>query len=215
MPKRTHCAYCGCQLARLKPEDRTNDHVPPKGIFPASLAHSRVQRLTVPACRSCHSAFSDDDATFRNILPLCGQVPPLLMRELWDDAVMRGLSQKDGERRTKDLLRLMRPDENGLTRIWPEESPAFMRVLRRIVRALCWHHDVGWPVPDQSIHVERLRYLIPPGLIDELPGGQSAGGIFKWIFVSRPEDGEGAASVLMIFRDNVRFLGIVSPKSPQ
>lgn len=53
------CAYCSSTDAD------TNDHVPPKCLFPPS---TRLNLITVPACTTCHNAFKLDDEYFRAML---------------------------------------------------------------------------------------------------------------------------------------------------
>ncbi len=54
------CAYCGIS------ENLTDDHVPPKNLFPKPRPSNLI---TVPACPECHSGTSQDDEYFR--LKLC------------------------------------------------------------------------------------------------------------------------------------------------
>ncbi len=211
LPKRTHCAYCGCNLSDLKKAERTKDHVPPQGIYPKSLANGKEQRLTVPACVTCRRDFADDDAHFGNVLPFCGEIPPPLMKELFEDVVKRSLNDVDGERRTADLIRMMRPDSQGRTRIWPEENPAFLRVLNRFVRALCWQQDYGWPVPASRVFVRRDTDNLQLSI--SLPSGSSPGDLLTWTFEPLPQMGDGAAACLMVIRDNMTFFGVVAPSN--
>jgi len=176
------------------------------------LFTGRTQLLTVPACQQCHGNFSDDDAHFRNVLPLCGEYPPALIRELWEGGVLRALDASDGNRRVSDLLNMIETDSDGKSRIWPERNQSFMAVLHRFVRAICWYHNYGWPVAEERVNVERLAYQIPSGYLTSVPGGASPGELLRWSFAARPEDGDGAASVLLLLRDNMRFLGMVEPR---
>ena len=57
---RNICAYCGSK------ENLTDDHVPPKNLFPKPRPSNLI---SVPACTSCHSNTSKDDEYFR--IKLC------------------------------------------------------------------------------------------------------------------------------------------------
>lgn len=53
---RNICAYCGAT------ENLTDDHVPPRNLFPKPRPSYLI---TVPACTNCHSNTSKDDEYFR------------------------------------------------------------------------------------------------------------------------------------------------------
>ena len=63
-PIRTLCYVCGVPLTS---ENRTRDHVPPKGIFPRPLPEKLI---TVPCCRNCNQVQSKDEDFFRLIATL-------------------------------------------------------------------------------------------------------------------------------------------------
>jgi hypothetical protein len=52
---RPHCYICGSL------ECLTDDHLPPKGLFPTDAK----DLITAPLCRSCHSGLSKDDEVMR------------------------------------------------------------------------------------------------------------------------------------------------------
>src|SRR5476649_803812 len=52
------CIYC-----QMNPGD-TDDHVPPKGLFPKPRPSNLI---TVPACDQCNKSFKNDDEYFLNI----------------------------------------------------------------------------------------------------------------------------------------------------
>lgn len=63
-PKRNLCYLCG---AELTPQNRTKDHVPPKGIFARPLPPNLI---TVPCCRPCNEGSSHDEDFFRLVATL-------------------------------------------------------------------------------------------------------------------------------------------------
>lgn len=59
MVEPTRCVYCGTRDAT------TQDHVPPKALFPKPRPDNMV---TVPSCAQCNGGASDDDEYFRFML---------------------------------------------------------------------------------------------------------------------------------------------------
>ena len=102
MNKKNSCAYCGRRGEKL-----TADHVIPRSLYPASKARSKVQRLTVRTCKSCYNDWSDDEAHFRNVLPVAGEANDAV-RELWNTSVNRSFNHIDGKRRLVDLVQQMK-----------------------------------------------------------------------------------------------------------
>ena len=103
-----NCAYCGKEGAT----DR--EHVIPKCLYPPSRSTSRVQRLTVPACRHCNNSWSSDEAHFRNVLMIAGE-PNEAVREIWEGRVRRSFAQIDGRTRLTELVQQMVPVKvNGI-----------------------------------------------------------------------------------------------------
>ena len=59
------CLYCGV------PGELTNDHVPPKNLFPKPRPNILVE---VRACLACNGGASKDDEYFRQCLVLAEQI---------------------------------------------------------------------------------------------------------------------------------------------
>ncbi len=72
MNRTSRCAYCGAAAAK---RDLEREHVFPRCCYPASRGSSKVQRLTVPACRACNGSWSDDEAHFRSIMVIAPRCP--------------------------------------------------------------------------------------------------------------------------------------------
>ncbi len=156
------CAYCGASGVKL-----TRDHVFPKCLYPASKSKSKVQRITVPACARCNSAFSDDEVQFRNVLLASGEPNPVV-RELWRTKALPSLDRADGPRRANDLLELMRrvkTEQGDRYAIYPADHGGVMRVVRKVVRGLCAHHRMMSPVPDGRVWADVLKYRVPQQLL--------------------------------------------------
>jgi len=187
------------------------DHVLPHCTYPGSLAQSNIPRITVIACSCCNNSFSDDETHFRNIIPFCGLDPGPLIQELFETGVLHSLDEVDGERRRVDLLKIIRPGSDGRMRVWPEEDERFMRILRKIVRGLCRHHNLDWPVSEARVHVEKLIYPVPPGYLDPLPGGRTDGDMFRWGYIQPSEDGPDKLTWILVIRSNMEFIARVAP----
>ncbi len=160
------CAYCG------KPADkRDREHVFPKNLYPLSKAKSKIQRLTIPACNECNNSWADDEAHFRNMLVLAGDPPTPEKMELWNTTIDRSFSEVDGVKRMGDLLAQMKPGVlNGQERhkIFPVQDSRVVRVVKKIVRGLSYHHELEWPLADERIFVDYSRYEIPENILNEM-----------------------------------------------
>ena len=133
-------------------------------VYSRSVLGSRIQRLTIPACGKCNNSWADDEAHFRNVLVMAGEVPNPPRQELYEDKVLRSFDEVDGSRRIRDLIPLMKPVEiKGKQRlkIYPAEDKRVLRVVRKIVRGLNHYHRLSTAIPDDRVWVDVLRYEIP------------------------------------------------------
>ena len=71
----------------------TNDHVPPKCLFPPAV---RVNLVTVNACPKCHNEFKLDDEYFRVILSLRIDLPEGEDADYIRDQTVKGLRDPKG-----------------------------------------------------------------------------------------------------------------------
>src|SRR5437868_14672173 len=160
------CAYCGISNVKL-----TKDHVIPKLLYPISKANSKVQRLTVPACKECNNGWSDDEAHFRNVLMLCGEANQVA-EELFNSTVIRSLHKEDGKRRVADLWEIMHPVQTQTSlrhAIYPATDLRFLRILKKIVRGLHFHHHFGRLISDEMVIADLLQFIIPQEFTDNVP----------------------------------------------
>lgn len=152
-----NCGLCGQHKLT------TREHVFPRGIYPASTASSRIQRITIAACATCNNGTSDDDAHLRTVLVLSGDQTDAV-DELWNGPVRRALNQVDGVRRARDVFAVMRPAPDAgpeRWRIFPADDPRVMASIRKIVRGLCRYHDLHYPVADGQVFADVQRGKIP------------------------------------------------------
>jgi hypothetical protein len=91
------CAYCGGDNAS------TGDHVVSRALYPSSLRASSHQRIKAPACANCNNGWSDDEAHFRTMMLLAGDLTSAV-RELCEGKVRRCFAQPDGRKRARDLF---------------------------------------------------------------------------------------------------------------
>ncbi|MBM3470229.1 MAG: hypothetical protein FJX73_05490 [Armatimonadetes bacterium] len=207
---RLSCAYCGSSVSRA---DR--EHVVPRCLYPDSKRSSKVQRLTVPACRSCNTSWSDDEAHFRNMMLIAGE-PNSSVQELWQTKTRRSFREVDGPRRMRDLLFQLKPVEtaDGLRHmVYPASDERVMRIIRKIVRGLCHHHCVVSPVQDQQVRARVLEYLAPPELLDEMSYHHLEKDVFEYRYAVLDEPEINSAWLLTFF-ERRKFIATVTPLQP-
>lgn len=159
------CAYCGTDSVPLE-----RDHVPPACLYsPSKKAQGNLQLITVPACSSCNRGYSDDEAHFRNVMLMAGDSNEAV-QELWQKT-WRSFRKVDGERRATEIRRMMVPVRvSGEDRcmIFPGRDERVLRVVRKIVRGLAYHHGLGTPISDHRVWTAVLKYPIPVGLLESV-----------------------------------------------
>jgi hypothetical protein len=189
------------------------EHVFPKCLYPASKSNSRVQRLTVPACRNCNGSWADDEAHFRNVLVLAGEDPNAVRKELWRTTTLRSFHKADGSKRVQDISAILKPAiaaSNEQIMIFPAKDDRVLRVVRKIVRGLCYYHKVvSSPLSDQRVWSDVLKYTIPQEFLEQMRNAHREQDIveYKWQVLNE----EGINSVWLItFFERVTFIGLVS-----
>lgn len=205
--KETPCAYCGKPVAN--PE---REHVFPKCLYPLSKSQSKVQRLTVPSCRDCNRGWARDEAHFRNVLVISGEAPNAARQELWVTSIRRSFDEVDGTRRVKDLVARMKPvTVAGRERhmIFPGQDKQVMRVIRKVIRGLCYHHNVLSPVSDQRVWADVLKYIVPQEFFDQMGYDHREQEIAQYRWQILNEDGINSVWLITFF-ERVTFIGLVS-----
>lgn len=207
------CAYCGKQGVKL-----TGDHVFPKSLYPASIrTTTNVPLLTIPACADCNNGWANDEAHFRNILAVSGD-PNEAVNELWHSTIQRGFEQADAQKRLVDLWEQLHPVETdtGIRHaVHPASDPRFVRVLKKIIRGLHYHHQLWHPVPETMVEVDILRYLVPPEFEASLPNYHRVSEIVQYQFMSFKADDDTPMSSAWIFTffENKRFIAWVQKQN--
>ena len=204
--RETTCAYCGALAAA-----GTREHVIPRCLYPRSKSASRVQRLTVVACAQCNNGWADDEAHFRNVLLLAGE-PNEVVREIWKTSAARSFVEPDGKRRLRDLIDQMKPiqiSDAERHMIYPGEDARVMRVVRKVIRGLCFHHRLPSPVADSQVWADVLKYVVPQEFLDEMPIHHREKDIVEYRYL--PLTYEDMDSLwLLTFFERRTFIGVVS-----
>lgn len=172
------CAYCGSSAAS------TEDHVLPSALYPPSKACSGVPRIKVRACLPCNSGWSDDEVHFRNMLLIAGEPNPAV-QELWHGKARRSSGYSDGRRRLRDLVRQMVPVHTAAGErhmVYPGRDERVMRIVRKVLRGLCHHHNVPSPVADAQVWGDVQRFDVHPAFLAEMTSAHAEADILEYRF---------------------------------
>jgi hypothetical protein len=202
------CAYCGAAGVPLG-----RDHVPPACLYPPSKrAQGNLQLITVPACRSCNGGYSDDEAHFRNVMLMAGDSNEAV-QELWEKT-WRSFREVDGERRATEIRRMMVPVKvSGEDRhmIFPGRDERVLRVVRKIVRGLAYHHGLGTAISDHRVWTDVLKYPIQSGLLESITLRRPEHDIFQYWFEECIDDEISSIWYLTFFEKRI-FVASISPR---
>lgn len=199
------CAYCGKSIGQ-----KDHDHVVPKCLYPTE-ARSKVQLLTVPACNTCNNSWSDDEAHFRNVLLIAGDPNPSV-EKLWFTKVKRSFEKKDGQKRRKDLVEQMvlRQTSKGQRFVvYPASDPRFMRVIHKIIRGLCHHHNIMTAVAESRVWADVWRFEVPSAFLKDMKNYDRNPEIFEYYY-HVIQDPPIHSYWLLSFYQNKPFIGAVS-----
>ena len=125
------CIYCGVVGAL------TDDHVPPKNLFPKP----HLGLITVPSCAGCNGSFKLDDEYFR--LAITTGVDPKDFPIAIEAIYKLGTPEK--VRFAKSILLKFDREKNA----HHLDRPRMQRVIERVIRGLFWHHQ-RQPLPAQA-----------------------------------------------------------------
>jgi hypothetical protein len=201
------CAYCGIAGVPLG-----RDHVVPGCLYPPSKrAQGNLQLITVPACASCNGGYSDDEAHFRNVMLMAGDSNEAV-QELWQKA-QRSFDEDDGERRVTELHRMMVPVKvagEDRCMIFPGRDERVLRVVRKIVRGLAYHHSLGTAISENRVWTDVLKYPIPVGLLESVTLLRPEHDIFQYWFEATSNDEISSIWYLRFFDKRI-FVASIAP----
>ena len=111
----------------------------------------------------------------------------------------------------RDLIEQMKPVKvAGADRhmIYPGEDARVMRVVRKVIRGLRFHHGFRSPISDSLIRADVLKYVVPQEFLDAMPVHHRERKIVEYRLM--PLDFEDMESVwLLTFFERRTFIGIV------
>jgi hypothetical protein len=132
--------------------------------------------------------------------------------ELWNTTVDRSFSQVDGWKRLKELAEQLKPvTVSGQDRhmIYPGNDSRVIRIIRKIVRGLSYYHNISWPLPDNRIFVDVLKYKVPDYLLNAMEFHDRDKDIVEYRFHVLNEQDIQSAWIIAFFQ-TVPFIAMVS-----
>ncbi len=199
------CAYCGTAVEKIEKE-----HVIPACLYPETREYSNINRLTIPACGNCNHGWADDEAHFRNILTVAGDKTDPKESLYWTK-VLPSFDKIDGHRRLFDLFHQLVPvvvDGEDRSKIYPGNDPRILRVVRKVVRGLSYHHKISFPVPEERVWVDVLKYKIPDEFLNAMEYSDRGKSICYYRYAVLNEEDIQSAWLITFF-ETVSFIGIV------
>jgi hypothetical protein len=92
--------------------------------------------------------------------------------------------------------------------IYPAKNERVTRVVRKIVRGLCHHHDLMSSVLDAQVLVDVHRFVIPPEFMEEMTRGNTDEDVLKYQ-LGLIDDPDIHSGWLLTFYGRTAFLCIV------
>ena len=216
------CTYCGSR------ENLTDDHVPPKGVFPKPRPSDLI---TVPACEKCNKDISKDEEYFRLKLCLSEQVGNNPDARKNREVILRSLKRPEATGFKQSFLseirsmRLRTPAGIHLGRrlAFEVDLHRIFRVVEKSVRGL-FFHETGYslhPSYEVDVHSNETLKEYPAELLEEwtqtilIPLGQQppkviGNGVFAYRYHVTEEDPFFSVWSLT-FYEQVSFLCLTGP----
>jgi hypothetical protein len=217
------CVYCG-KMGKI-----SNDHIPPKNLFPSPRPSNLI---TVPSCKECNQKASKDDEYFRLVLSMRHDTfeHPEVSRNF--DKLLRSLQKPKKKGFRKLLLNNLSPVDLytpagiylGKTGAYSVDMKRVNSVIRRIAQGL-FYKEKGRRLPDNyRVWVYCINDIINenPDLLgtfvmkdivsSTLQGNPLAIGsdIFKY-WCKFAIDEENSSALVLSFYDKVHFLALTMP----
>jgi hypothetical protein len=161
----TICAICGVNLAT------TNDHIPPKGIFPKPRPSDLI---TVPACAECNNGASQFDERFMVYLSMHAGIDQDETRRLFVNHMLKTVNHNTRLRRkllgeAKEIeLSTPSGEYAGKAHALNWDSEAHTKVIERITRGLYFHEYRE--ILGNNAKVDVMWFEKPPDQIASITG---------------------------------------------
>lgn len=217
------CAYCGSSNAI------TNDHIPPKNLFPGSKPNDLI---TVPCCEDCRRPTTKDDEYFRLKIGMCDAARDHPDIKATQETIFKSLQRPEaGGLRRMALDDLLMADVYSPLGLYAGQSIAAVvdrrrinRVVSRIVRGLYWHetgrrfaddHDV-FVIEKESLNLRRpniqqhLRDKIAIPL-SQRPQRMIGNGVFSYRYLI-PLESSCVSIWSVVFYQKKWFIALAGPK---
>jgi len=199
------CAYCG-----TRDTSRTKGHVIPQSLYSLSLPYS-VQWITVPECLNCKAVWEDVEPHFRNVM-LAIWDPEKVIKDDRFYKMDRSFYKLDGQRRLRELVGRFVPvvtPKGEREMLFPDKDPACNLIFRRIVRGLCYIHDLGSPVADKRVITGTMIWKLPDEFEQEITWTVVAPDFFRYGYSLINKAGVHSFW-LMKFSKHIELFGVVS-----
>jgi hypothetical protein len=206
------CIYCGSL------EEGTRDHVPPRCLFPRPRP---LDTVTVPACRSCNQSYQLDDEHFAVAMGAqCYAEDPEAAR-VWTSIIRPLLARSPGLRTMLSQQIIDGPVQTPAGIVLPDRiairfsAPRIVRVVRRIVRGLLWHHYRHVPASNIELVVFQEQ-IVHPEVADTLNTRTVLSGVGDTIFRYRhgvASDAPDTSVWALQFYAQTQFIIIVQGES--
>ncbi len=122
---------------------------------------------------------------------------------------MRSFEKLDGKKRRKDLVKQLVPYDNNSYKIYPVKNEKVIRIVKKVIRGLCYHHNIISPISENQIVVVITSvYPIPPVFIEEMEYYHQDKEICEYRIQRFSEDNLNSGWLIK-FLGKVEFLGIV------
>lgn len=218
------CIYCG-GYGKI-----TNDHTPPKGIFPKPLPSNLI---TVPACSKCNHAAHGDDEYFRLVLTMRHDTSELECVKPVLETVFRSLKRQDKQGFARAFLGTYkrRPVVTpsglfiGYQPTYDVDRHRLLRVVARTAKGLFFkHRKRALPLNYDSTAIDKEEYpRLDPNvqstmravlqLMEDQNPRVFGQGVFKYWRHFLEED-ENVSVWLMVFYQRVPFFAMTGPRLP-
>lgn len=210
------CIYCGSS------DNITDDHVPPKNLFPKPRPSNLI---TVPSCKQCNSSFSKDDEYFRSMLVSCEPVHDDENAKKIFESVLRSLRRSEAKGFNKQIQEsLSSIDIMSPGGIFLKKAPAIKFDAKRIKStATRIAKGLFYVITGQSFSESyeisvafQDGYLQPPkGFIQEFQGYwitpiTIGDNVFTYTYAQSNED-SNAMVFLYVFYSKLYFFGVIVP----